>query len=117
MVKRRPPAPEVDAEAAASFIAGADSPTQESGVDQTTPSPAPTPIMHRSTAGKVNPALTDTSADRLPASMLLRFKEPRDEAQLIAVLAAHYDRSKQYIAHAALVRGLEAMRDEIGKEL
>lgn len=97
MVKRRtPPVTNVDRAAADAFAAGAD------------PQPQQTPQ-----AIKPTQATTPTSSrEDLPNSMLLRFKGKKIEAQQIADLAIHHDRSKQYIAQQALQRGLAAMAQE-----
>lgn len=114
MVKRRP-APNVDPAAAAAFIEAADAPVSQAPAQEVrTSAPKVSPAEPLAAPGPRPPAPTSTPGETLPASMLLRFKEPRDEARMIATLAEHYDRSKQYIAYAALVRGLQAMTKEAG---
>ncbi|UJH70174.1 hypothetical protein [Ornithinimicrobium sp. INDO-MA30-4] len=87
--------PNVDRAAADAFAAGAD------------PQPQQIPQPARSTV-----ATDPVSTEALPNSMLLRFKGEKVEAQQIADLAIHHDRSKQYIAQQALQRGLAAMAQE-----
>lgn len=102
MVKRRttPPVPNVDSAAAAAFAAGADLKPPE-----TVPTvPDPTSAQ----------PMSSPRSEQLPNSMLLRFKGDKAEAQQIADLALHHDRSKQYIAQHALQRGLDLMMREAG---
>lgn len=128
MVKRRPAPAVTDPSAAAAFVDAADTPAPARTVSPPTPAdvpvstgrqtPSPSRAVLEAPGPRVVPADTAAAApatgEKLPTTMLLRFREPRDEARLIAELAQHYDRSKQYIAYAALVRGLEAMREEAG---
>lgn len=114
MVKRRPPAPEIDEQAAAAFIAGADAPTgapaPKERVESTAQRPAPAPAP-------VSPApVVAATGEKVPSTMLLRFKDPSVDSAVIAQLARHHDRSKHYIAYAALVRGLQVMKAEAEQE-
>lgn len=122
MVTRRPrpPAPQVDVDAAADFIAGADSqPVRREPVraaQQVAPAPRSTNPL---TTPPLLPAADDVPAsevpvDQLPKSMVIHFKGDKSAARDILELNQHYDRSKQYIAYAALVRGLQLMKDEAG---
>lgn len=112
MVKPRRPAPSIDPAAAAAFVEGADATaTGDTPAARSPRADEPGPLAPpgpRTTRG------ADQAGEKLPSTMLLRFKEPLDEARTIAALAKHYDRSKQYIAYAALLRGLESMRDDAG---